>query len=197
MSISPFFHSLGSAYQAEMDDLTFDSEGKDVLRQRLAEKRKELTFLRQMIEISPEMVAVVFNQAFQFKLSAVMEDLVSRESDELPDWDSLSDVVVLKPWAQALATEILKEPLGEWLMTVAAGLEYLYAKPGKPLAAARDADEDDNDRDSDSDDTDDGHDQDQSDDPLDDSDDSEGNARRREEAGQDWMEAQGFDRKDH
>ena len=178
-----------------MDDLTFDSEGKDVLRQRLAEKRKELTFLRQMIEISPEMVAVVFNQAFQFKLSAVMEDLISRESDELPDWDSLSDVVVLKPWAQTLANEILKEPMGEWLMTVAAGLEYLYAKPGKPLAAARDADEDDNDRDSE--DTDDGHDQDQSDDPLDDSDDSEGNARRREEAGQDWMEAQGFDRKDH
>lgn len=195
MSISPFFHSLGSAYQAEMDDLTFDSEGKDVLRQRLAEKRKELSFLRQMIEISPEMVAVVFNQAFQFKLSAVMEDLVSRESDELPEWDSLSDVVVLKPWAQALANEILKEPMGEWLMTVAAGLEYLYAKPGKPLAAARDADEDDND--GDSEDTDDGHDQDQSDDPLDDSDDSEGNARRREEAGQDWMEAQGFDRKDH
>ena len=135
MSISPFFHALGSAYQAEMDDLTFDSEGKDVLRQRLAEKRKELTFLRQMIEISPEMVAVVFNQAFQFKLSAVMEDLISRESDELPEWDSLSDVVVLKPWAQPLAQEMLKEPMGDWLLTVAAGLEYLYAKPGKPVAS--------------------------------------------------------------
>lgn len=49
MSISPFFHALGSAYQAEMDDLASDSEGKDVLRQRLAEKRKELVFLRQMI----------------------------------------------------------------------------------------------------------------------------------------------------
>ena len=39
MSISPFFHALGSAYQAEMDDLASDSEGKDVLRQRLTEKR--------------------------------------------------------------------------------------------------------------------------------------------------------------
>jgi hypothetical protein len=194
MSISPFFHALGSAYQAEMDDLTFDSEGKDVLRQRLAEKRKELPFLRQMIEISPEMVAVVFNQAFQFKLSAVMEDLVSRESDELPDWDRLADVIVLRPWANELANEILKEPMGEWLMTVAAGLEYLYAKPGKPLAAAQNADDEDE---GDNEDGDNGHDQDQSDDPRGDPDDADGEsgARRREDAAEDWMEAQGFDRK--
>ena len=194
MSISPFFGNLISAYQAELDDLTFDSEGKDVLRHRLAEKRKELHFLRLMIETAPEMVAVVFNQAFQFKLTAVMENLISREADELPDWDSLADVLVLKPWANELAKEILKEPMGEWLMTVAAGLEYLYNKPGKPMAAIRDADDSedaDGDEDHDSD-------QDQSDDPLGDQDDSEGErgARRREEAGQDWLEAQGFDRKD-
>ena len=198
MSMSPFFHALGSAYQAEMDDLTFDSEGKNVLRQRLAEKRKELVFLRQMIEISPEMVAVVFNQGFQFKLSAVMEDLVSRESDELPEWDSLADVVVLKPWANEIAKEILKEPMGQWLLTVAAGLEYLYAKPGKPLAAARDADDGEDDSESDNDGDGEDHDPDQGDDLRDDQDDgdSERGARRREEAGQDWMEAQGFDRKD-
>ena len=45
MKISPFFQHLRSAYQAEIDDLTFDSEGRDVLRQRLAERRKELGFL--------------------------------------------------------------------------------------------------------------------------------------------------------
>ena len=39
MKISPFFHDLRSAYQAEIDDLTQDSEGKDVLRKRLAQKR--------------------------------------------------------------------------------------------------------------------------------------------------------------
>ena len=48
MSISPFFHELRSAYQAEINDLTFDSEGRDVLRQRLTERRKELGFLLQM-----------------------------------------------------------------------------------------------------------------------------------------------------
>ena len=187
MSISPFFHTLGSAYQAEMDDLTFDSEGKDVLRQRLAEKRKELTFLIQMIELSPEMVAVVFHQGFQFKLPSVMEHLVSHESDELPEWDSLADVIALRPWAQELAKDILKEPMGEWFMTVAAGLEYLYGKPGKPLAAARDEDDRDSDEDQDDD---------QRGDEDDGDEDEESDARRREEAGADWMEEQGFDRKD-
>ena len=190
MSISPFFHTLGSAYQAEMDDLTFDSEGKDVLRQRRTEKRKELTFLTQMIELSPEMVAVVFHQGFQFKLPAVMEHLVSHESDELPEWDSLADVIALRPWAQDLAKDILKEPMGEWFMTVAAGLEYLYGKPGKPLAAARDDDDTDEDQDD--------HENDRQRDDRDGDgeDDEESDARRREEAGADWMEEQGFDRKD-
>src|SRR2546429_7336647 len=48
-----FFLQLRSAYQAELDDLTSDSEGRGVLRQRLAEKRQELGFLVKMIEISP------------------------------------------------------------------------------------------------------------------------------------------------
>jgi len=78
-------------------------------------------------------------------------------------------------------------------MTVAAGLEYLYAKPGKPVAPAHDAGDDD---DTDAEDAGEHNDQDQSDDPFSDADDDEGSARRREEAGQDWMEAQGFDRKD-
>lgn len=184
--MSPFFQTLGSAYQAEIDDLTFDSEGQDVLRQRLADKRKELTFLRQMIEFSPEMVAVVFHQGFLFKQPNFMDDLVRRKSDELPAWDSLADVLALRPWAQDLAKEILKEPMGAWLMTVAAGLEYLYGKPGRPLAANDDADDGESE-----DDQDDGDDE-----PGDEQYDGDGDARSREEAGQDWMEQQGFDRKD-
>jgi hypothetical protein len=192
MSISPFFGNLISAYQAELDDLTFDSEGKDVLRHRLAEKRKELHFLRLMIETAPEMVAVVFNQAFVFKLPAIMENLTSREADELPDWDNLADAIALKPWAQPLAQEMLKEPMGDWLLTVAAGLEYLYAKPGKPVAVARDDDDNDGDEDLDDDDRDQA---DGGDGQNDDEDETDAHRRRREEAGEDWMEAQGFDRK--
>src|SRR5690606_29284701 len=81
MSISPFFLQLHAAYQAELDDLASDSEGKDVLRKRLVDKRGELDFLLQMIEVSPEMVAVIFHQGFRFAHPAAMDDLLSREAD--------------------------------------------------------------------------------------------------------------------
>ena len=128
MSISPFFLSLRNGYQAEIDDLTFDSDGQNILRQRLTERRKELGFLLQMMELSPEMVAVVLHEGFRFKVPAAMDHLLSHESEELPEWDSLSDVVGLTPWAQELANEILKQPMGNWFMSVAAGLEYMFGK---------------------------------------------------------------------
>lgn len=190
MSISPFFRTLRSAYQAEIDDLAFDSEGNNVLRQRLAQRRKEITFLLQMMELSPEMVVVVFHQAFRFKLPGAMEHLIGHESEELPDWSSLADTVTLAPWANDLAQLVLKQPLGEWFMSVAAGLEYLYHKVDASAADARDNDEE-NDADHDN-----GEDKGNNvgRDGLDC--DEEKDARAREDAGADWMEAQGFDRKD-
>lgn len=192
MKISPFFLHLRSAYQAEIDDLTFDSEGRDILRQRLAERRKELSFLLQMIELSPEMVSVVLHEGFRFKLPAVMDDLLSFESEEFPAWDHLTHAIQLAPWAQDLSTRILQEPKGEWLMTVAAGLEYMYGKPEAALAgAAADADEA-GDPDEDKDDNEDGDDAFSEFDAA-----EEQEARAREDAGADWMVEQGFDRKDH
>lgn len=129
MSMSAFFRALRTSYQAEIDDLAFDSEGRNVLRQRLLEKRGQITFLKQMIELSPEMVAVVFHGGFHFELPSVMEELLTLESDEFPDWSSLSDAVQLTPWAQELANALLPEPQGDWFMTVAAALEYLYHRP--------------------------------------------------------------------
>jgi hypothetical protein len=184
MNISSFFLDLRPAYQAEMDDLTFDSEGINVLQQRLAGRRKELGFLLQMMEPSPEMVAVIFHQGFQFKLPAVMDHLLTHESDEFPDWDSLADAVHLPPWAQDLSRVIRKEPMGEWFMTVAAGLEYMYSKHDGS-AAAHDAESDDEDTDDNREDRDNDLDGDEQDD-----------AKAREEAGADWMVEQGFDRKD-
>ncbi len=185
MKLSPFFIGLRSAYQAELDDLSFDSEGRNVLRQRLTDKRKELNFLLQMMEISPEMVAVIFHQGFRFPLPAAMDDLLTHESDEFPAWDSISDAVQMTPWAQDLARVVLNEPMGEWFLTLAAGLEYLYSKPVTSPAGSTAADgedeEDDQDKDNDSDDLD---------------ADELADARAREEAGADWMVEQGFDRKD-
>ena len=192
MSISPFFLNLRSAYRSEMDDLTFDSDGRDVLRQRLAAKRKEISFLVQMMELSPEMVAVIFHQGFQFKEPAVMDHLLSHEADEMPEWRSLAEGIELASWTRELVEAILKAPAGEWFLAVAAGLHYMAGKPDAAFAGLGGDDA----RDEDSDDADDG-DTDELDDFNDhESDEVRGDARDREAAGASWLEGQGFDHKD-
>lgn len=186
MSLSPFFQQLRLAYEAELDDLTSDSEGRGVLRQRLAAKRKELGFLVKMIEISPEMVAVVFHQAFRFVQPGVLNHLVSQDADDLPGWDAVSDAVELAPWAQDLVDTILVEPAGPWFMTLAVALEYLHSRPG--IAPRTTDDEDDSDRE------DDDEREDHGDDRYDD--DGEADPHDRDAAGADWLADQGFDRKD-
>ena len=191
MSISPFFLNLRSAYQSEIDDLTFDSDGLDVLRQRLAEKRGEINFLTQMMELSPERVAVVFHQGFVFSRPTVMDHLLGHEADEFPRWSSVSDGIELAPWAHELAQVVLKAPGGEWFMTVAAGLHYMAGKAEAAPVMPRGDDEFD----------DDGADEDGDEDEFDIAEDGDepgqsGTARARKEAGADWLVAQGFDRKD-
>lgn len=176
---SPFFKNLNAAYRAELDDLTFDSEGKDVLRQRLTDKRKEMGFLVKMMELSPEMVAVVFHQAFAFASPAVMDDLLSFEADELPDWHTLAGSVSLAPWAQGLAAAVLSEPGGQWFLTVAASLEYMAGKSGAQAGDAEGDDEADEDEDE-----------------FDGDEEERADAKARKEAGDDWMAEQGFDRKE-
>ncbi|MGA8516312.1 MAG: hypothetical protein WB821_16240 [Burkholderiaceae bacterium] len=186
MNISSFFQDLRSAYQAEMDDLATDSEGNDVLRKRLAERRQELGFLLSMLQTAPEMVAVVFHQGFSFKLPAVLDHLLTQEADEFPDWNSLADAVQLSPWAQDLSKLILKEPMGDWFMTVAAALDYMHHKHDAKLHKQDlDAHEDEH-----------GHDDHDDHSKVKHSDEEGSDARTREEAHADWLEQQGFDRKD-
>ena len=196
MSISPYFHELRSAYQSEMDDLRFDSEGRDVLSQRLAGKRQEIGFLLQMMELSPEMVAVVFHQGFSFTGRMAMDHLLTHDADAFPAWSTLAASCELAPWAQDLASMVLKAPGGDRFMTLTAGLEYMAGLPVAASALAA-ADEHDDDED---DDEDGAFDQDDGDDQSDSADDGEGgrgsNARARHEAGADWLVQQGFDTKD-
>ena len=176
MTISTFFTELRSAYQAELEDLSQDSEGKDVLKKRLADKRGEIDFLVKMMELSPEMVAVIFHQAFTFKQPAVMDDLMSFEADELPDWAGLASDIQLAPWAQPLADKVLSEPGGEWFLTVAATLEYMAGKPVTHAAHADDESDDEEEFDGDAE--------------------EQADAKARKEAAEDWMVGQGFDRKE-
>jgi len=192
MNISPFFRNLRSAYESEMDDLTFDSDGRDVLRQRLAEKRREISFLVQMMELSPEMVAVIFHQGFVFREPAVMDHLLSHEADEFPAWSSLSGGIDVAPWARELVQVVLQAPAGEWFLTVAAGLHYLAGKPVAAFAGQGGGDARDEDDYEESDDGTDGPD----DFDNHESDEVRGDARDRDEAGASWLEGQGFDRKD-
>ena len=174
-----------------------------MLRKRLAEKRRELGFLVQMMELSPEMVAVVLHQAFRFSIPSAMDHLVAQDADELPNWNSLSGTIDVAPWAQGIVQTILKEPQGEWFMTIAAALEYMHHKP---LTAAERAQSD-----SAQDDGEDGPDSAESgakrdrdevrnerhdDHHTEDHDEEESGARAREDAGNDWLVEQGFDRKD-
>ncbi|MES2585108.1 MAG: hypothetical protein V4627_20460 [Pseudomonadota bacterium] len=178
MNISPYFRNLRSAYSAELDDLTFDSEGVHILDKRLKQRRKEMEFLVHMMEISPEMVAVVFHKGFRFTSLAAMDDLLSRDADALPEWDSLAHAIELAPWTQEIVHVLQKQPMGEWFMTVAAALEYMHSKPESPQTSESD-DEDENE---------------ENEDGVEDAEEAE--ARTREEAGADWMVEQGFDRKE-
>jgi hypothetical protein len=189
MHISPFFRDLRSSYQSEIDDMTFDSEGQHVLRQRLGQRRKEMDFLVNMMELSPEMVAVVFHEGFRFTSPAVMDRLIAQEGDDLPEWDQLRDTIELAPWAHDLEKVALKQPMGEWFLTLSAGLEYMFHKHDASAQPPVEAEEDD-----DEDELENGGEPTQ----LSNSDDAPDlrSARQREEAGADWMAEQGFDRKD-
>lgn len=200
MHISAFFHHLNTAYHAEIDDLRTDSDGRNVLAKRLREKRQEMGFLLQMLEISPEMVAVVLHQAFRFVRPGVWAHVLAQDADELPDWDSVSDAVQIEPWAQTLVQTIAQEPRGPWFLTLAAALEYLYAHPrmrhdstdaergasGDAADAPDSADSARSRRNRNED-----HDRNDDDGDLDDD-----ALRADEEAGNDWLADQGFDRKD-
>ena len=192
MSISPYFLDLRSAYQSEIDDLRFDSEGRDVLQQRLAGKRQQIAFLVQMMDISPEMVAVVFHRGFDFTNKAVMEHLLTHDEASFPSLNSLAGDFALLPWAQDLADIVLQAPGGDKFLTLAAGLEYMA---GLPVAAGIIVSDEDGDEDED-----DNSEQDGDDELVIFEDDGEGgqgsDARTRQEAGADWLVQQGFDQKD-
>lgn len=193
MHISPYFRNLRSAYLAELDDMKFDSEGKHVLNRRLAQRRREIDFLAHMLEASPEMVTVVLHKGFRFKSAAVMDHLLSLESDKLPAWDSLAQAIELEPWAHELAVLLRKQPKGDWFLVVASALEYMCIRHERVQPAAgtageeeeKDADDSVEDRDH------------ETGEPEDEGMREEREEREREEAGADWLVEQGFDRKDN
>lgn len=198
MKFSRYFQELMQAYKAELDDLRSDSEGKDVMRHRLKEKREQLAFLLPMMGSNPELLAPAFHDAFLFMNPLIFEGLVSKEANKLPNWKSLTTAVKLEPWAEKMAQLVLAEADGDTFLVTAACLEYLSRSHQSRAKATSQQQDDEEDQDLDSDEAElhengdlDGHYGRHGRDDGDDGDDVD-----LEEAGADWLAEQGFDRKD-
>lgn len=130
MKLSPFFSELSSSYGYEIEDLTYDSAGDNVLASRLTVKREQFADLMPMCEFDPVMVAPAFRGGFRFGGQAVFEQLVGAHPDDFPAWEAVAQAIDLEPWAGTLVRQALASPGGERFMLIAAGLEYIAAKPG-------------------------------------------------------------------
>jgi hypothetical protein len=192
MRISHYFEDLNSAYNAELEDLQTDSEGKNVLPARLKEKRSQFAALMSMIDFAPEMVVPAFHGGIKFINPHAMTLLSSTEPDEFPAWDRLQDAVRFEPWAADLAAIALCEAGGEQFMATVVCLEFLHERDSaksvsKSAAHAASIEHDDESE------KEEGDDKDRDSDGNSDLDDDE---RDLDEAGAGWMEQQGFDRRE-
>ncbi len=177
MKKSYYFEELSSAYDAEIQDLLSDSEGKSALKARLQEKRRELQSLLAMIDFAPEMVVPVFYDAFSFPNAKAMNAAVNCEpdDDDFPTWDRLSSLVKLADWAQPHAQAVLGEGTGEAFMVTAACLEFVR-KFDSAAPVADDEEAEDGEKK-----------------PRGDGDEDDDDDRDLADAGDDWLGTQGFD----
>lgn len=174
MNKSNYFEVLSSAYEAEIDDLTTDFEGKTVLTARLREKRAEIDTMLQMIDSAPEMVAPVFYGAFTFFEPVELINGLQTEpdDDDFPSWDSIADSIRLADWAEPLVQTFLREPGGEQFMVSAAAVELLRIRGLATPVSSRDAVESEKKAQDD---------------------DTDGDDQDLAEIGADWLTEQGFD----
>lgn len=183
MNISPFFAELMPVYDAELDDLMSDSEGRPALKKRLKEKRQQFAHLLPMIEYSPEMVAVVFYNAFSFTSPAMMKAIVCSEpdGDDFIPWDQLQENLSVADWAQELIDAARGADGGDVFLVVSAAMEYLRIKGGHH-STHHEAHHDEKDEDDDKD--------------VYNSDDDGGDMGDLESSGSSWLSEQGFESHD-
>ncbi len=169
MNKSNYFTDFFNSYLSELDDLATDSGGNTVLKMRLDEKRQEIDSIVKMLEYSPEMVAVIFYGAFEFKLPKVMRSLILIEADELdlPNWNHVTQVLVVAEWAKPLISKVLEQSEGDIFLVNVAALEFMRLYDGSediqvPAVISNNEDRDEAENDLD-------------------------------EAGQGWLQEQGFD----
>ena len=194
MKTSRYFSALISSYQAEIDDLSTDSEGKNVLASRLKTKRKQVPQLLMMLASAPEMVAVAFHGAFGFKQRKTMEALVAKEG-HFPHWAALKPALTVEPWAESLIDSVLTSADGEHFLATTVGLEFLIKHSSEQAVVVQHeepVDDQDDEQEREQRDVDDGYLS--SDDRVDHE--GESNEFDLDKAGADFLADQGFDRKE-
>lgn len=172
MKPSPYFADLVSTYAYEIEDLTYDSGGDDVLARRLADKRGQFGELLRMCASDPVMVAPALHGAFRFLDTEVLDRLVAGGPDDLPAWESVAPALQAEAWAKPLVRQALASDGGGAFLVVAAGLEYLLGRLGAAGASAGERGGEG-----------------EEDDAAGDDDEDLG------DAGEDWLGEQGFDRR--
>jgi hypothetical protein len=127
MSMSPYFHALRAEYEAELDDLRTDSEGRRVLDRRLADKRGAFAQMLPLMTDAPVMLAPVFHRAFAFEAvpRPLLRRLLDAEPGDFPSWGELSAAMPMADWARPLAEQALAEEGGEDFLSTVIGLEYM------------------------------------------------------------------------
>ena len=135
MKLSPFFKELSKSYAYEIEDLSYDSGGANVLKSRLKVKRDQFNDLLPMIGFEPVMVAPAFHGGFSFSDKALLEKLVAAKPGGFPNWMKLAAAVKMEAWADKLAQKALKSEGGEQFMLIAAGLEFILSGIGTAGAA--------------------------------------------------------------
>ena len=134
MKLSAYFRELSKSYAYEIEDLTYDSGGVNVLNARLKVKREQFKELLPMIDFEPVMVSPAFHKAFHFTDKAAMENLVSAKPGSFPTWKALAATLTLQPWAENMAQTALKSEGGAHFMLLTAGLEFILSGLGAAAA---------------------------------------------------------------
>ncbi len=185
MRLSRYFLELSSEYEAELDDLRTDSEGKRVLDARLKEKGRNLAALLPMLIEAPLMLVPAFHRAFGFERNPGLQltALLKSEPGDFPSWGALSSELDVAGWAQPLIDLMLAEDGGEDFLGTAVGLEFALSLSDAGAEGSDDSSHD-GERDGDGDA-----------DPDTDSDLETDENGDRIDSGEDFLEQQGFDRR--
>ncbi len=129
MRLSRYFHELHDGYLSEIDDLRSDSDGRDVLERRLRDKRAGFDAICSLIDTDPLMLAPALHGAFRVApgRARAIERLLACDPDEFPAWAELSAGLEVASWARPLVERALREDAGETFLATVVGLEHLLA----------------------------------------------------------------------